>query len=156
MNIPHRPCRITILSEYAVARTFVFIVNCSQWCAQNIASLSSRWIKKKKSWAEQQHRLRLHSPRGFSLSAPAAVSLWKELAGTAAAPPGPTEPPLLRPVNEPLCALSGQSQPLIRPPSWQYRSSESSQKQPPSLTPCLLVHLPLSVFPKDVTASLSV
>lgn len=73
----------------------------------------------KKKEAEQSSSIDscLHSPRGFSLTAPAAVSLWKELAGTAAAPPGPTEPPLLRPVNEPLCALSGQSQPLIPPPS---------------------------------------
>lgn len=121
----HYPIRICRCKDICFYRQLLSVMN------KNVLRILPRSVVgglKKKSWAEQQHRLRLHSPRGFSLTAPAAVSLWNELAGTAAAPPGPTEPPLLRPVNEPLCALSGQSQPLIPPPSWQYRSSESSQK----------------------------
>lgn len=76
MNVPHRPCRITILSEYAVARTFFFfIVNCSVM-NKNVLRILPRSVvggfkkKKKKKRAEQSSSI-------DSVCIPLMVSLWQ-------------------------------------------------------------------------------
>lgn len=70
MNIPHRPCRITILSEYAVARTFFFIVNCSVMNKNVLRILPRSVVGGLKKKAEQSSSI-------DSVCIPLVVSLWQ-------------------------------------------------------------------------------
>lgn len=163
MNIPHRPCRITILSEYAVARTFFFYRQLLSVMNKNVLRILPRSVVgglKKKELSRAAASTPFAFPSWFLSDSTSGCESVEGACWHCCSPAGThrASSPLpcqwasvctFRPVT------ASYTTPIVTIP--QFRKQPEVASLPHSLLPSLrlLVHLPLSVFPKDVTASLS-